>query len=94
MQIIRTIAWVVLTIVLVLFAVANWRPVEVTLWTDLILDTRLPVLVVGAFLLGLVPMWLVHRTAVWRLRRRLAQLGENPAAMPEPAIPEIAAPAP
>jgi lipopolysaccharide assembly protein A len=69
MQIVRTIAWVLLTAVLVLFAVANWKPVEILIWTTLVLETKLPVLVVGAFLLGLVPMWLAHRIILWRLRR-------------------------
>jgi putative membrane protein len=72
MHIVRTIFWVLLAIALVLFAVANWRLVEVAIGGGMVLETRLPVVVIGAFLLGLVPMWLVHRTVLWRMRRRLA----------------------
>ncbi len=72
MQIVRTIAWVLLAVMLALFAVANWKPVEVLIWENLILETKLPVLVLGAFLIGLLPMWLAHRIALWRYRRRIA----------------------
>ena len=71
MQIVRTIVWVMLVIALLLFAVNNWQPVEVKIWEGLILETRLPALVLIAFLLGLVPMWLLHKGARWRLNRRI-----------------------
>ena len=74
MQIVRTILWVLLAVVLVLFAVNNWQPVEVRIWQSLILETKLPALVIGAFLLGLLPMWAVHRWSLWRHRRRIALL--------------------
>ena len=74
MQIVRTILWVLLAVVLVLFAINNWQTVEVRIWNSLILETRLAALTIAAFLLGLVPMWLLHRTVRWRLNRRLATL--------------------
>ena len=89
MQIVRTIAWVLLAVVLALFAVANWKPVEVLIWENLILETKLPVLVLGAFLIGLLPMWLAHRIALWRWRRRIASAEQTPAPHPagEPMLP-------
>lgn len=77
MQVVRTIFWVLLAVLLVLFAINNWTEVQVRIWQSLILDTKLPALVIGAFLLGLVPMWLVHRTAKWRSKRRIAALEAN-----------------
>lgn len=71
MGILRTIIWVFLTIVLVLFAMANWNPVTVTIWPGQVLDTKLPVLIVVAFLLGSLPMWIALRTARWSMKRRL-----------------------
>ena len=87
MQIVRTVLWVLLAVALALFAVANWRPVEVSIWDDLVLETKLPVLVIAAFLLGLVPMWLAHRVALWRLRRRVASAEAAAVSLPprEPA---------
>ena len=86
MQIVRTILWVLLAVALALFAVGNWRPVEVLIWDNLVLETKLPVLVITAFLLGLVPMWLAHRVAIWRLRRRLA--ATEPSLATQPAVPD------
>lgn len=71
MQFLRTAFWVALAIVIVVFSVNNWTPVTVNLWDGLRMDTKLPVLVIGAFLLGLTPVWLFHRAMRWRWRRRL-----------------------
>lgn len=71
MQFLRTVFWVVLAVVGVIFATANWTPVTVNLWSGMVLDTRLPVLMLVTFLLGLLPMLIVHRATRWSLRRRL-----------------------
>ena len=59
MQIIRTVIWVLLLVALVLFSLGNWTPVEIKIWEGLILETKLPALVLVSFLLGLLPMWLL-----------------------------------
>jgi uncharacterized membrane protein len=80
MQVIRTIVWVVLLIALLIFSINNWDAVAVEgritvkIWEDLVLETRLPALVVLSFLLGLVPMWLLHVVGKWRLKRRIGAL--------------------
>ena len=74
MQIVRTIVWVLLLFALLAFSFFNWKPVEVQIWSNIVLETKLPALVIIAFLLGLVPMWLVHRTAKWRMTRRVNAL--------------------
>jgi uncharacterized integral membrane protein len=71
MQFLKTLFWVVLAILLVLFASANWNAVTVRLWGGLEADVKLPVLVLGSFLLGLLPTLGLHYTRLWRLRRRL-----------------------
>ena len=71
MQVIRTVVWVVLLIALLLFSINNWTTVEVNIWENLILETKMPALVVGSFLLGLVPMWLLHQAGRWRMKRRI-----------------------
>lgn len=98
MQFIRTALAVIAGIVLLIFSANNWKPVEVRIWDTLVVDTKLPALVVVSFLLGLVPMWLISKAGRWRLKRRIQTL-ENavlaasqtvitpsaPAATPEPA---------
>ncbi len=74
MQILRTVVWVVLLIALLLFSLNNWNPVEIKIWEGLILETKLPALVLAAFLLGLLPMWLLSKAGKWRLTRRINAL--------------------
>jgi len=98
MQIVRTIVWVLLLVALLLFSINNWNPVEVKIWEGLVLETKIPALVVIAFLLGLVPMWLMHRVSQWYYKRRLGSL-ENAARAaaitPVPApVPPAASPLP
>jgi len=74
MQIVRTLAWVLILFLVLAFSFFNWEPVEVTLWENLVLETKVPALVIIAFLLGLVPMWLYHRSVKWSLHRRIRSL--------------------
>ena len=71
MNMLRTIIWVLLTAFLVIFAMANWSPVTVTVWPGQVLDTKLPLLILISFLIGSVPMWIALRTTRWTLNRRL-----------------------
>jgi hypothetical protein len=73
-QIVRTIAWVLILFGILAFSFFNWDPVEVTLWDNLVLETKVPALVIVAFLLGLFPMWLYHRSVKWSLKRRIRSL--------------------
>ena len=74
MQIVRTIIWVLILFAILTFSFFNWDTVEVNLWENLVLETKVPVLVIVAFLLGLVPMWLYHRSVKWSLDRRIRSL--------------------
>ena len=71
MQFLRTVFWVVIAVLGAVFALNNWTPVTVNLWSGLVLDTRLPVLMLATFLLGLVPMLIVYRATRWSMKRRL-----------------------
>lgn len=74
MQIVRTVLWVLLIVALVVFSMFNWNPVEVTIWDNLILETKVPALVIVSFLLGMIPTWLLLRGTKWRLSRRIKTL--------------------
>ena len=90
MRFLKTLIWVTIIIGLIVFATNNWAPVSVSLWGGLRLDTKLPALVVVAFLLGFLPLYLLHRTQVWRLKRRILTLeGNQPTSAfpPPPASP-------
>ena len=51
MKVVRTIVWVLLLIALLIFSINNWNPVEVKIWEGLILETKIPALVVISFLI-------------------------------------------
>lgn len=74
MKLLRLILMLVGVAAMAAFAAVNWQPVELHIWQGLVLDTKLPALVIGAFLLGLLPMWLLHRAVRWRLQRRITAL--------------------
>ncbi len=71
MQFLKTLFWVALAVILVLFGRANWTAVTVKLWGGLEADVKLPVLVLASFLLGFLPMLIIHRARLWGIRRRL-----------------------
>ena len=79
MHIVRTIIWVLLLAALLIFSIANWDPtVTVRIWPGLLLDTKIPAIVILSLLAGFVPMWLYLRAEKWRLKRRIHNL-ENAA---------------
>lgn len=71
MQFLKTLFWIVLAVLVALFSYHNWSVVTISLWSGLRLDTKLPVLVIGAFLLGLIPALIIHHANRWQMRRRL-----------------------
>jgi hypothetical protein len=78
MHIVRTVIWVVLLAALLLFSIANWGPVvTVRIWEGLVVDTKIPAIVLVSFLIGFVPMWLYHRADRWRMQRRTHSLEAN-----------------
>lgn len=100
MQFLKTMFWVVLAVVAVVFSVRNWTPVTINLWSGLQLDTFLPLPVIIAFLLGIVPYFLLHRATRWTMGRKLANVEKaladtrSVATTPAPAVaaPEVLTP--
>ena len=99
MQFLRTAFWVALVIIIMIFSVTNWTPVSINLWSGNQLVTKLPVVVIVAFLAGSLPFWALHKATRWRLRRKLdnaerALAAAVPAAYPhaDPLPPPAAEP--
>lgn len=94
MQFLKTLMLIMLAVVFIVFAYNNWQAVTIDLWSGLQMVTKLPVLLLVTFLAGFLPVWAFHRTASWRLKRRIATLEANQAradaAVPTPA-PAVAA---
>jgi lipopolysaccharide assembly protein A len=90
MQFLKTLLWVLIAVVVALFASRNWSDVTLNLWGDIQADIKMPVLLLIIFLLGLLPTWLIMRARIWSLRRRVEAMERNRVAAlpPEPAADE------
>jgi lipopolysaccharide assembly protein A len=73
-KVLRTIIWVLAALAFLVFAIYNWQPVELRLWQNLVLETKVPVLALLAFTAGFLPMWAVHRSVIWSTNRRIRSL--------------------
>ncbi|KRB81236.1 hypothetical protein ASE00_14655 [Sphingomonas sp. Root710] len=93
MHFLKTLFWVILAVIAVIFSLRNWQPVPINLWAGLTADVKLPLLLVIGVLIGFLPTYAVHRTKLWRLKRRIdslernAQLTASPVSAPEPISP-------
>lgn len=95
MAFLRTLFWIVLTVVVVVFSLRNWVPVTVNLFGDLQADVKLPVLLLIAFLAGFLPVYAWHRATRWRAERRQVSYVPPPATagvapLAQPPAPGIA----
>lgn len=80
MQFLKTLFWVLIAVVVVLFASRNWTDVTLNLWGDLQADIKVPLLLLIFFLLGLLPTWILMRARLWASARRVEALERNQAA--------------
>lgn len=80
MNFLKTVFWVLVAVVVALFAKANWRPVTIKLWNDIVADVQLPLLLLIVFLLAWLPTWLIMRAKTWSLNRRIEALDRSRAA--------------
>jgi uncharacterized integral membrane protein len=86
MKFLKTLFWVLVAVVVALFASRNWTSVTLNLWGDIQADVKIPVLLLIFFLLGFLPTWSLMRTRLWSHRRRIAALEKsNSAASLPPA---------
>ena len=77
MQFLKTLLWVLVAVVVALFASRNWSPVTLALWGDIQADIKLPALLVIVFLAGFLPTWLTMRAKMWTLTRRIEAMERN-----------------
>ena len=77
MQFLKTLLWVLIAVIVALFAKSNWSDATLNLWGDLQADIKLPVLLLIIFLLGFLPTWLVLRAKLWSANRRIEAMERN-----------------
>jgi uncharacterized integral membrane protein len=91
MQFLKTLFWVLIAVLVALFASRNWSAVTLNLWGDIQADVKLPLLLLVAFLLGFLPVWLTMRARLWTAERRIEALERNNAAIQVEPLPGAAA---
>src|SRR3954454_13974759 len=89
MQFLKTLFWVLVAVLVVLFGSRNWFNVTLNLWGDIQADIKVPLALLMAFLIGLIPTWLIMRARLWSLRRRLEAHDRQQAAAGRPAPPVV-----
>ena len=87
MRFLSTLFWVLLAVVVVLFASRNWNDVTLNLWGDIEADIKIPILVLIVFFLGFLPPWIMMRARLWSHRRRIEMLERQHAAAVAPPPP-------
>jgi uncharacterized integral membrane protein len=82
----KTLFWIVVAVLVTLFAARNWRDVTISLWGNLEADVKVPLLLAVVFLIGLIPAMLVYRAKIWRLNNRIGMARRDlpPMATDEP----------
>jgi lipopolysaccharide assembly protein A len=90
MQFLRTVFWVVLAVLGVIFAFNNGQRVDVMIWGDIAFNMPLWLVALLSFLIGLLPALILHRATRWNLNRKLdaanRNLTETRATVEEPRI--------
>jgi lipopolysaccharide assembly protein A len=81
MQFLNTLFWVLVAVIVALFASRNWGDVTLNLWGDIQADIKIPLLLALMFLLGFLPPWLMMRARIWTLKRRVENLERNQVAV-------------
>ena len=74
MAFLRTLFWIAITVIVVVFSFRNWVAVPVNLFGDTVVETKLPMLLFVGFLIGFVPLYVWHRAVKWRHNRKLSAL--------------------
>lgn len=87
MQFLKTLFWVLVAVIVVLFSVRNWFDVTINLWGDIQADIKLPILLLIVFLIGFLPTWSLMRTRLWSHRRRIEAMERNRLAALPPDAP-------
>lgn len=86
MQVLRTVLWVVIAIIVGLFMTMNWHKAPVNFWPlgegkTAHLEWPVGFTALFFFLLGILPTWLTLRASRWRLNRRIHALEDSVRAM-------------
>jgi len=74
MQLLKLIVWTLLAALIAMICANNWTPVTVKPWPGVERTVMLPALILGAYLLGFMPVTAWHLGSRWWLRRKISRV--------------------
>jgi lipopolysaccharide assembly protein A len=75
MKFLKTLFWVTLLVCLVLISWRNWdNYAQLVLFEDPVIWIRIPVLIIGSILIGLIPYFIIHKATRFSLNRKLQKV--------------------
>lgn len=75
MRFLKVLLWLLVGGVIAGFVIYNGdQRVSIQLWSGLVADISLPLLLIAVFLAGFLPMLIAYQTLRWRMRQRFAGL--------------------
>jgi uncharacterized membrane protein YciS (DUF1049 family) len=90
MQFLKTLFWVLLAVLIVMFGDGNWSDVTLNLWGNIQVDIKIPVLMALMFFIGFLPTFLIERARLWAMRRRIEAQERQQADVPTTTAPTLA----
>lgn len=87
MPFLKTLLWILIAVLAIIFAGANWADVTMILWGGLQVTIKLPFLLFLVALAVWLPTWLVMRGKLWRLERAVET--QTLAVPPPPPAPDL-----
>jgi putative membrane protein len=96
MRFLIALFWIIVGVLLTVFAYVNFdRIASIELWDKIVVDVKIPLLLLVTYLIGFLPTFLILRARIWGLKRRLeAQAKMHVANTPGAGIRKAAAAAP
>jgi len=90
LQILRTALWILAAVLVSSFVAINWQKTSINLWplesSYLHVDWPVGLIALASFVAGMVPVWLLAKAKMWRLKRRISAL-ENTLRAATPSAP-------
>lgn len=76
---------VILVSAVLYYFLKGWGVTCINVWNNQALPFRLPVMIVAAFLIGFVPMYIWHELMEWRWENKIAKLQKSIAKIAPPS---------
>lgn len=85
MRYVKVTIVVILVSVILYYVLKGWGVTCINVWDNTALPFRLPTMIIAAFLVGFVPMYVWHELMEWRWENKMAKLQKSVSKIAPPA---------